>query len=61
MSKILTFVGKTKSFFLIDTLPFLSFFTEEMLTTKFLESKISDLREGYPVERVKKLILFEPY
>lgn len=61
MSNILTCVGKTKSFFLIDTLPFLSFFTDDILTTRFLESKTSDLKQGSPVDRVKKLILLDPY
>jgi hypothetical protein len=40
MSIILTFVGRTKSFFLIDTLPFFYFLTLEIFTTRFLDYKI---------------------
>ncbi len=60
MSKILTLVGRIKSFLRIDTLPFLSFLTEEMLTTKFLESSTRDFGYDSPVDKVKNEILFEP-
>jgi hypothetical protein len=60
MSNILTLVGRTRSFFLIDTLPFLSFLTEDILTTRFLESKTSGLSAGSPVARVKNDILLDP-
>jgi hypothetical protein len=36
MSKTLTLVGKTRSFFRMDTLPVFYFLTEEMLTTSCL-------------------------
>ena len=61
MSRIRTFVGMIKSFFLKDVLPLFYFFTDEMLTIKFLESKTIDFAKGYPVDKVKKLILLEPY
>jgi hypothetical protein len=61
MSRILTVVGNTRSFFLIETFPFLSFLTEEMLTTKVFESIVRDFDEGSPVDSVKKEILLDPY
>lgn len=60
MSKIRTLVGMIKSFFLSEVFPFFYFFTDEILTIKFLESKTIDLAKGYPVDRVKKLILLDP-
>lgn len=60
MSRILTLVGITKSFFLIDTLPFFYLLTEEILTTKFFASRTNVLGYGSPVDKVKKLILFDP-
>lgn len=53
MSNILTFVGSIRSFFLIDTLPFFYFLTEEMFTIKFLASSTRGFVDGSPVDSVK--------
>jgi hypothetical protein len=53
-------VGSTKSFFLMVTFPFFYFFTEDMLTTRFLVSKMRGFENISPVDRVKNDILLLP-
>jgi hypothetical protein len=57
MSKTLTLVGRTRSFFLIDTLPDFSFFTEEILTISFFGVIYKTFGVGSPVSAERKCMV----
>lgn len=54
MSNTRTLVGRTRSFFLIETLPDFSFLTDEILTINFLGVISNTLGVGSPVSADKK-------
>jgi len=60
MSRTRTFVGRTKSFFRIDTFPFFYFLTEEILTTSFFGVIVKFFDKIYPVSAFRKFIILLP-
>lgn len=56
MSSTLTLVGRTRSFFLIDTFPDFSFFTDEIFTTSFFGVIYNTFDVGSPVSALRKWI-----